>query len=77
MKKIQWINATPSRTLALMGDTQVACISQVDSYYHVDICAPIQENTGRFITEEEARDFIVEQLVAWAAEAEEWIKIVK
>ena len=77
MKKIQWINAAPSRALALMGDTQVACISQVDSYYHVNICAPVQDGDGRFITEEEARDFIVEQLSTWITEAEEWIKIVK
>jgi hypothetical protein len=77
MKSIEWIEATPSRTLALMGDTQVACISQVDSYSNVSIHVPMQCNTGRFVTEQEAKDYIVEQLENWITEAEEWMKIVK
>jgi hypothetical protein len=77
MKNIEWINTTPSRTLALMGDTQVACIDNVGGHYHVNVYAPAQDDSGFFATEEKARDFIVEQLSTWITEAEEWIKIVK
>lgn len=77
MKSIEWTEATPSRTIALIGDVQVACITHVDECFTVSIHAPVINSVDRFKTKHKAKKFIIEQLINWVSEAEEWMKIIR